>query len=863
MLAGETVTLDASASRDVSGGTTNLVYSWSQDEDYNLPLVMVTLMNPATVMPTFTAPSLATAKEFRFLLSVTDSSLTDSGISFTTVLITIVAQTNTQRPTAVAGSDQTVDEGATVTLTGGGVDPESATLTYQWEQVGRPSVLLTNADMRVATVKAPLGVGSNLALTFSLTTNDGDIDSAPDEVVITVQADTNSTPNAPPVANAGPDASVFQGFQYLFNGGGSDPEGQPLTYLWTKVSGPTTVPEAFISETTARPTFFVLRGEFMVNTVHVFSLVVSDPVQSSAADMVSITVIAIADEPTVSVSLDQTVDEGANVTLTGTANSDLTGVLPTYAWTQTGGVPTVSLRNADTDTITFTAPSGLTDNAMLTFTLTATDLSGNMGTDTGVITVTAGAAPPTDPGTDPPTDQSAAIAMANEVILPNVAQAISASVSGAIAQRIEVSASPTPSLNFGGQGSIATALQTHGEAMSDGNRDVKELLSGSDFVMPLNASGDGASGGSPLAFWGSGEYRDLSGEGNTLDWDGELSGIHLGFDARVHPDLLVGVAASWVQGDFDFDDSAATGALTKGEYEIDLASVNPYIGWSVGVLDLWATAGYGEGDLEITPTGNGGGTKTSSDINSRSLSIGGSGRVLKIEATEVYLKGEVSSTELEIEGNATSTTPILAQDIDTTRVRLALEASQKRITAGGGLYEPSLEIGARYDGGDGENGVGLEVGGGVQYSNPVTRVTVEGRVRGLLGHSGEYEEWGISGSIRLQPGSDGQGLSFNITPGYGESQSGIQALFDATNKADTTADPHPYMDTRICYGISLPRWNAIVTPYSELTIGTTDSYRLGINWKSGTRYTLTLSGERQERTTTPTHAVLLKGEVSF
>ena len=859
MFAGETVTLDASASRDVSGGTTNLVFSWRKDNLFETPPVMVTLSGATTAMPTFTAPSLDATTRLRFILSATDSTFSDPVASFTTVLITIVAQTNTQRPTAVAGSDQTVDEGATVTLTGGGVDPESATLTYQWEQVGGPSVLLTNADMRVATVKAPLGVGSNLALTFSLTTNDGDIDSVSDEVVITVQADTNSTPNAPPVANAGPDASVFQGFQHFFNGGGSsDPEGQPLTYLWTKVSGPTTVPEAFLSETTARPTLFVLRGEFMVNTVHVFSLVVSDPVQSSAADMVSITVIAIADEPTVSVSLDQTVGEGANVTLTGIANSDLTGVLPTYAWTQTGG-QTVSLRNADTDTITFTAPSGLTDNAMLTFTLTATDLSGNMGTDTGVITVTAGAAPPTDP----PTDQSAAIAMANEVILPNVAQAISASVSGAIAQRIEVSASPTPSLNFGGQGSIATALQTHGEAMSDGNRDVKELLSGSDFVMPLNASGDGASGGSPLAFWGSGEYRDLSGEDSTLDWDGELSGIHLGFDARVHPDLLVGVAASWVQGDFDFDDSAATGALTKGEYEIDLASINPYIGWSVGVLDLWATAGYGEGDLEITPTGNGGGTKTSSDINSRSLSIGGSGRVLQIEATEVYLKGEVSSTELEIEGNATSTTPILAQDIDTTRVRLALEASQKRITAGGGLYEPSLEIGARYDGGDGENGVGLEVGGGVQYSNPVTRVTVEGRVRGLLGHSGEYEEWGISGSVRLQPGSDGQGLSFNITPGYGESQSGIQALFNATNKADTTADPRPYMDTRIGYGIPLPRWNAIATPYSELTIGTTDSYRLGINWKSGTRYTLTLSGERQERTTTPTHAVLLKGEVSF
>ena len=43
------------------------------------------------------------------------------------------------------------------------------------------------------------------------------------------------------------------------------------------------------------------------------------------------------------------------------------------------------------------------------------------------------------------------------------------------------------------------------------------------------------------------------------------------------------------------------------------------------------------------------------------------------------------------------------------------------------------------------------------------------RGRGLLAHEAEgYEEWGVSGSVAVDPGGDRLGLSLNVRPAWGE-----------------------------------------------------------------------------------------------
>lgn len=92
-------------------------------------------------------------------------------------------------PTADAGTDGTVDEGATVTLDGtGSSDPDGDTLTYSWTQLGGPAVTLTGEDTATPSFTAP-AVSAATDLTFELTVDDGTATDT-DTVRITVTPDS-------------------------------------------------------------------------------------------------------------------------------------------------------------------------------------------------------------------------------------------------------------------------------------------------------------------------------------------------------------------------------------------------------------------------------------------------------------------------------------------------------------------------------------------------------------------------------------------------------------------------------------------------------------------------------------------------
>jgi len=100
-------------------------------------------------------------------------------------------------PTADAGGEQTVEEGATVMLDGtGSGDQDGDSLTYSWTQTDGPDVTLANADSANPEFTAP-EVDNQTDLTFELTVDDGEATDT-DTTVISI-TDSEEGEDGPPV----------------------------------------------------------------------------------------------------------------------------------------------------------------------------------------------------------------------------------------------------------------------------------------------------------------------------------------------------------------------------------------------------------------------------------------------------------------------------------------------------------------------------------------------------------------------------------------------------------------------------------------------------------------------------------------
>ena len=466
---------------------------------------------------------------------------------------------------------------------------------------------------------------------------------------------------------------------------------------------------------------------------------------------------------------------------------------------------------------------------------------------------------------------SAALDALNAIILPEVARAITDQQVGAIARRVRHAGEGEPggaSFNLGGQSTLAGMAAAQADTWANGELNMKTMLGGSDFTMPLSSLGADGSGG---VFWGGGEYSAIGGKVDTTEWEGSLFSLQLGVDTRLRDNMLAGLMLSRSEADIDdYEYVDEIGNQQTGVYELDITSVLPYIGWSAlgGKIDLWATVGAGKGDVTITPDSEVGEHPPSTgEVNTRTAALGGSGELGSGKETTLRLKGEAFVTEADFEGNPgdalEGAAPLSDLDVRVGRVRIALEAERNHTTDGGGVLSPSLEIGVRHDSGDGETGSGVEVGGGLRYTSDGRGVAVEGHGRALVGHSGEAEDWGVGGSLHFAAGADGQGLALSLSPGYGNTAGGVKQMWEnGIPDANKATDLHARLDTQIAYGTTTHGHR--LTPYSHMSMGEKNrAYRLGVQWGID-RYHLDIFANRKEKPSAPAnHGVWLEGRVSF
>ena len=420
--------------------------------------------------------------------------------------------------------------------------------------------------------------------------------------------------------------------------------------------------------------------------------------------------------------------------------------------------------------------------------------------------------------------------------------------------------------------------------------DGSELLASSSFALNTPT----ASGGL-LSFWGGGAVTHFDGREGELSLDGEVTTWLLGADwhwghwpdggnARRSTAGLVVSRSSSSSGGY------GTGAAGReGEVDSTLTGAFPWARHRfTDRLEVWGTAGYGQGDLKVTPKHPGTerkGATIETDLNlwlaagglHGTLLEGGEDSLTLTGKTDALAVGTSSGRGSSAEGN------LKAAQARVTRLRLALEAerpipfprAESESDAGSrGVLTPSLELGLRYDGGDAETGFGLDLGGGILLSHPEHGLQAEVRGRSLLSHAADgFQDRGFSGSLswQQQPASD-RGTMVSLSQSMGSTASGgADALLSSVTLEGLAASngngnddlSNQRLELQLSYGF--PTFGDRFTLTPEVGLGFSESgrdYRIGWNLKrtgEGEALDLSLDLIRRENTSTgggaPEHGV--------
>ena len=345
---------------------------------------------------------------------------------------------------------------------------------------------------------------------------------------------------------------------------------------------------------------------------------------------------------------------------------------------------------------------------------------------------------------------------------------------------------------------------------------LRDVLLGSSFRLTLGDD-DAAPGHLRLTAWGRVAGTQFNGRDGAVTLDGNVLTGTVGVDSEWDR-LLAGLAVSHSLGGGSF---SLTGA--GGDDNLDnstLTSIHPYLRYAVNErVEVWSVLGYGWGDMTLEP-GAGGALET--DTTLMMGSFGGRGILLAAgEGGGYQLATRADAMLTRMTSDAVA--GFAETEADAHRMRLVLEGTRPVVWPEGQRVTPTLELGVRHDWGDAETGFGLELGGRVQYADPTLGLTIEAAARGLLAHEdSDYKEWGASGTIRLAPGQDGQGLSLTLAPTWGAASSGINGLWSrqtAEGLAPQGRTPAPtgQFNAQIGYGLWLPSAGGLMTPFTEVT----------------------------------------------
>ena len=352
-----------------------------------------------------------------------------------------------------------------------------------------------------------------------------------------------------------------------------------------------------------------------------------------------------------------------------------------------------------------------------------------------------------------------------------------------------------------------------------------------------------------VSLWGRGAVTRFDGREGSLSLDGEVASGMVGLDWSRDPGSRLGGrdrsgsgAGAWTAG-LIVSRSVGEGDYagnSQGRVEATLTGLWPWgrLALSEGV-DVWGAAGYGTGELTVTPKKPGtdeDGATIRTDLDLRMAAAGLRRELVEGGRNGFALTGKTDALIVQTESGVASGSDggnLAAARATVTRLRLGLEGARPFSLGAGGALTPSFEIGMRHDGGDAETGFGVDMGGGIAWTVPKYGLQIELRGRGLLTHEAKgFRQRGFSGSLAWDPkpsSARGPALSLTRTVG-GPASGGADALLARGTLTGLAAQPGSgsgpgdYGDLRNSrlearFGYGFPAWGGRFASVPEIGLG--------------------------------------------
>ena len=399
--------------------------------------------------------------------------------------------------------------------------------------------------------------------------------------------------------------------------------------------------------------------------------------------------------------------------------------------------------------------------------------------------------------------------------------------------------------------------------------DLSRLLETSAFQVSLLAADENTQGAEPaqsLTVWGRVDRMFFDKESGDINrYGGDLKAGYLGIDTWLDDRWLIGVAASVTMVEADYGLSGA-----GGELGLTMLGVYPYLRLALDDLsELWVILGVSKG--EITNLSETGSAPEESNIIMYMFAAGTRRELTTIGGIDIALLGDAGFGSLRSDGRS-GLQVIDNLSTDTWRARLGFSGSHTILLADQATFTPFVEVMGRYDAGD--DNVGVEISGGIQYANPASGLGLEMRANILpLYSESDYREYGFSLSVSASPGAGGEGLAMAISTSLGPETGNVAGL----SSKDLFASAHPAVNLsemlsingEVGYGFPVVGARGVLTPFGQFRVRNDGGrqmhagVRLG-RMTSATPWNLELSGgQRTSEASDPEYLVSLLGRVRF